>query len=130
KAEALIDILGNHEGPAYDKSPLHVEYTLGSCTDSSPYGSLEVFTIRLRVGEDRLYVVKDIREFLEAATGHTPVEFGKHFTYHPEHHTFTDEDTEVLPRLIGIHNTEAIYIRICCRWSRLITIYIKLLHYT
>ncbi|HIW12354.1 MAG TPA: DEAD/DEAH box helicase [Candidatus Salinicoccus stercoripullorum] len=118
KAESLIDILGNHEVPAYDKSPLHVEYTLGSYTDSSPYGSREVFTIRLRVGEDRLYVVKDIREFLEAATTHTPVEFGKHFTYHPEYHTFTDEDTEVLNRLIGIHNTEAFYTRSSSRMPR------------
>ena len=111
KAEELIDILGGHNTPEYDKDPLHIEYTLASFKDHSRHGGREVFNIRLRIGEDRLYVVKDIREFLEAAGTDTPVEFGKHFTFHPEYHTFSERDMEVLNRLVDIHNTESFYTR-------------------
>ncbi|AKG73506.1 DEAD/DEAH box helicase [Salinicoccus halodurans] len=106
KADTLIDFFGGHVTPSYNKYPLHVEYTLRSFKDAS---MRETFDIQLKVGENRLYVVKDIREFLEAVVTGKEVEFGTHFIYRPDYHTFSDVDMQVLNQLIDIKQTEDFY---------------------
>ncbi len=52
--------------------------------------------IGIRAGEDKLYVARDIRAFLNAIdTGETLI-FGKEFTYQPEWMRFSRDDTRVL----------------------------------
>lgn len=52
--------------------------------------------IGLRVGEERLYVVRSIPQMIEAVDSGTPVEFGKGFAYHPEWMHFAPREMKVL----------------------------------
>lgn len=52
--------------------------------------------INLRVGQDRLYVVKKISDFISQVINDEIVEFGQKFTYDPELHYFNDEDRELM----------------------------------
>ncbi len=48
--------------------------------------------ITLRVGEDKLYVVKSISKFLSNLIDDKPTEFSKNFIFYPDLHTFKEED--------------------------------------
>ncbi len=52
--------------------------------------------ISLRIGEDRLYVVKKISDFISDVANDEIIEFGKKFTYNPEVHCFKDRDLELI----------------------------------
>lgn len=58
--------------------------------------------IGIRIGEDRLYVVRSIPLFLEAIKDLTPLTFGKGFTFHPEWMHFTKAERRVLDILRGL----------------------------
>lgn len=67
---------------------------------------LEIFYVRqvygqlqLKVGQNRLYVVKDLEEFLFAIQADRSLKFGKQFTYDPLLHTFSEEDQKVVDML-------------------------------
>ena len=59
-------------------------------------------SIGLRIGTDRLYVVRSIPDFLAALRGGEALSFGKGFTYRPEWMRF-DEDAYRLIRLLEQH---------------------------
>jgi SNF2 family DNA or RNA helicase len=52
--------------------------------------------IELKVGIERSYVVKNMREFLKAVEHGEELEFGKGFTYKPYEQKFTEEDKRLL----------------------------------
>ena len=52
--------------------------------------------IGLRTGEKKLYVIKDIREFLTAADSGETLALGKDFVYQPEWMRYSDDDERVL----------------------------------
>lgn len=52
--------------------------------------------IGLRLGEDRLYVVRSIPQLMEAMEQGNPLEFGKGFTFHPEWMNFAPGEQRVL----------------------------------
>ncbi|MEG0773535.1 DEAD/DEAH box helicase [Clostridium sp.] len=55
------------------------------------------YPLELKVGLDRLYVVKNIREFIESIfINKKNIQFGKGFTFEPEAHYFSKEDYEIL----------------------------------
>lgn len=46
-------------------------------------------TVELKIGENKLYVVRNIREFFTCYnSGFESMEFGKNFTYNPYLHSF------------------------------------------
>lgn len=55
--------------------------------------------LQLKVGLDRLYVVKDLKEFLSAIKNGRPLVFGMKFTYDPTLHSFKEEDQPVIAML-------------------------------
>ncbi|MHB1651776.1 MAG: DEAD/DEAH box helicase [Desulfitobacteriaceae bacterium] len=55
--------------------------------------------LQLRLGLQRLYVVKDIGQFLKCIQEGQLLEFGKHFTFDPTKHTFKDADRSVIAML-------------------------------
>lgn len=55
--------------------------------------------VGLRVGEERLYVVRDIPEFLRAVIAGESVAFGKGFTYQPRWHRFSAAQMDVFKLL-------------------------------
>lgn len=53
-------------------------------------------SITLSIGENRLYVVKNMKSFLEQMQSEENIEFGKKFTYDSRNHFFSQEDREML----------------------------------
>lgn len=68
------------------------------------YGSSNY--LELRVGEEKLYVVKNMREFLEAVSYGEELEFGKNFSYNPYVHSFKEEDKEIIRLLLNVYETD------------------------
>ena len=50
----------------------------------------------LKIGEDKLYVVKGIGKFLSDLTENKAIEFGKNFNFYPEIHGFNEKDKEII----------------------------------
>ncbi|GAB4258791.1 DEAD/DEAH box helicase [Thermincola ferriacetica] len=55
-----------------------------------------------RIGLQRLYVMKNIKEFLEKINEGKPVEFGKNFIFEPELHAFKPADRPVIDFLLEV----------------------------
>ena len=54
-------------------------------------------SVELKVGEDKLYVVRNIKEFFNCYNkGFESMEFGKKFTYNPYLHSFKQEDLNII----------------------------------
>lgn len=62
--------------------------------------------LELKVGEEKLYVVKNMKSFLEAVIEHNELEFGKNFTYNSYLHRFKDEDKFILSMLKDIYEID------------------------
>ncbi|WP_052256835.1 DEAD/DEAH box helicase [Salinicoccus sp. YB14-2] len=113
-ASNLIRFFGE-SAPQPDAAPyggkglLKTEFTLRTFMPGFYFRLKESFNIQMRVGEERLYVVKDIREFLDAVVYNDPLVFGKNFTFDPEFHHFSDEDRAVIDKLLEIKRTEDFY---------------------
>lgn len=114
RAKQMIDLFANgltrdkEEGQIGDKQPLMVEYF---CKTSSVGISAEkkLFTIQLKVGVKRPYVVKHIRKFLQAVDEQSNYFFTSNFSYLPSDHYFTEEDQEILQILQEIRKQEEFY---------------------
>jgi SNF2 family DNA or RNA helicase len=53
--------------------------------------------VELKIGEDKLYVVRNIKHFFACYnTGMETIEFGKKFTYNPNLHLFKEEDLNII----------------------------------
>ncbi|WFA08438.1 SNF2 helicase associated domain-containing protein [Tissierella sp. Yu-01] len=53
-------------------------------------------TVNLKIGEERLYVVKSMAKFLSNIIDNNPTEFSKNFIFLPDLHYFKDEDKEFI----------------------------------
>ena len=54
-------------------------------------------SVELKIGEDKLYVVRNIKEFFAYYNkGFESLEFGKKFTYNPYLHSFKEEDLNII----------------------------------
>jgi len=82
-----------------DKSELALELTLIIRPFSSYLGGVSQ-RISLKVGQSRLYVVKDIGKFLMALCRDEEFIFGKNFIYDPQIHTFSCADRLVIDCLL------------------------------
>lgn len=65
--------------------------------------------LEFRTGLERLYVVKNLSEFLDAIfERYSTLEFGKGFTYDPAKHRFNDRDEKLLRILLELYETDKI----------------------
>ncbi|MCP3774097.1 DEAD/DEAH box helicase [Paenibacillus sp. MZ04-78.2] len=93
--------------PRFDtRMQLEVEFT---CTPFAYSYRKYMFGIGLKVGPKRLYIVQNIREFLERVERRQAYVFTKHFTYDPELHSFKIEDDAILRQLFLICRNEKMY---------------------
>jgi SNF2 family DNA or RNA helicase len=60
-------------------------------------------SVELRIGKDRLYVVKNMQQLLDSIVSNQPLEFGKNFTFDPISHTFVKEEQGIIDLLLEIH---------------------------
>lgn len=57
----------------------------------------------LKIGKQRLYVVKDIGVFLNSLHKGKPLEFGKQFTFEPHRQTFKAQDRSIIDLLLEMY---------------------------
>ncbi|NFV70195.1 DEAD/DEAH box helicase [Clostridium botulinum] len=83
-----------------DQKDLSVNYKLciDNRTSNETYISLEI-----KVGEDKPYVVKNIRELLEAITKKEEIVFGKNFIFNPYIHRFKEKDEKIINMLLEVY---------------------------
>lgn len=77
---------------SFSKTPLQLEVVLNMYEMKNTFE----YELYLKVGEDYLYVVKDIMEVLEHLLSGQPFVFGKQLTYSPEKHTILPDDRDLL----------------------------------
>jgi Superfamily II DNA/RNA helicases, SNF2 family len=99
-------ILGSTRYVRDTRLPVEVQFTC--VIFSSGYRNYRI-GIELRVGLDRLYVVPDIRAFIEGMALNATRAFSKHFTFNPAEHRFLGEDHAMLDELTRISRNEALY---------------------
>lgn len=80
---------------------LNLTFKLEAEKEYSSFLSLE-----LKIGEQKLYVVKNIREFVRSVISKDELEFGKNFIFTPTLHRFKDEDKKIIDILAEIYETE------------------------
>ena len=82
---------------------VNLELTLGMEKGSHGFD----FYIELRIGEEKLYVVKNIKEFVGDVKNHKTIEFGKNFTFKPYIHTFSPTDRAIIDLTMNHYDYEA-----------------------
>ena len=85
-----------------NKIPLKLEFNY-EFNLNKYYGIDEASYLSLRIGEDRLYVVKSMKSFLEGLEDGQDIGFGKNFTFSPDRHEFKDEDRKVIDFLMLLY---------------------------
>ena len=63
-------------------------------------------SLSLRMGEERLYIVKNVKKFLECMEQSTELVFGKNFTYEPSRCEFEGRDAQLIELLQEIYESE------------------------
>ncbi|WP_410769039.1 SNF2 helicase associated domain-containing protein [Fontibacillus sp. BL9] len=75
-----------------------------------PYGvGKHLLGLELKIGNKRLYIVKQIREFLEKMDAGQPYLFSEHFSYDPDLHSFEINDDDIIRQLVTISRNEQLY---------------------
>ncbi len=96
KKKALLGgpmLLKAMEGALPEAGTVRMEITLMLERDAAGQPALRA---GIRVGEDRLYVVRNLPQFLDAIDTQTSLPFGKGFVFHPEWMHFTPKENAVL----------------------------------
>lgn len=74
---------------------------------AQPYaGGRMIFGVDVRLGAERMYVVKDIRQWLDCIENGGIYSVSKSFAYNPELHVFRREDEEIVRVLLQLGNEE------------------------
>lgn len=112
--QSLIEFFRNQQLDSSVSTPLshqtlRVEFLLRTYISTSFHEKSDRFSIEMKIGPQRLYVVKDIRELLDAIQNKEELKFGKQFTYDPFDHAFLSEDLEIIQLLTEIYQTENLY---------------------
>ena len=90
------------------KTPVDIEVNYEY--DPSMHNTIDYSSyVNLRMGEDKLYVVKSIKKFFEKYEDGEAIEFGKKFTFDPKSHRFKEEDMEIINLLKEIYEHEKAY---------------------
>jgi len=87
------------------KSTIFIEPTfeLTRAGDSNKAG---LPALKLRIGQDRFYIVKDVKKMLYHMENNMELHFGKKFTFVPSRHEFKDRDLKLINLLREIYETE------------------------
>mgnify|MGYP001258215149 CR=1 FL=1 len=114
KAEKFMDIFSGLQQIRVEtsqrtaKRQLRVEYILKP-TQIFYLNRRFYLTIEIKVGPERTYVVRSMKDFLGKVGRGLPHEFTKKFTYDPEEHYFAKEDKEIVDMLLEMFSTQQLY---------------------
>ena len=87
------------------KSAVSIE-PIFEITKSKVSGASPMRLLRLRMGQDQLYFVKDIKRLFYYMENNLELKFGKKFTYVPSRHEFKGKDLELIELIKEIYQTD------------------------
>lgn len=90
----LLDI-GSAAGPSRE---VKLDITLHKRRDS--------IALSMKIGEEKLYVLRDFREFFSAMATGQPIYFGSKFTYDPARHGFSSQDQALIELLCEVYTLD------------------------
>jgi len=93
-----------HDSPM--SKPMKIQYL---CKPHGRGWKSPLLSIELKAGLDRLYVVKNINEFLDHVIQRKEYIFTKNFSYDPREHYFLPEDLEIVNLLTTINKSESFF---------------------
>lgn len=88
-----------------EKQKINIEYTLEFV--NSRYTSFAA-QLSLKMGIDKLYIVKNLSNFLNAIENECTLEFGKNFIFNPHLQEFKDEDKPIIEYLLHMHSADSV----------------------
>ncbi|MCK5758182.1 MAG: SNF2 helicase associated domain-containing protein [Clostridiales bacterium] len=88
------------------KSQVNLEVTI-TIDSTLPQDNPESHKLSLRTGLDRMYIVKNIREFAKNVIDRQPMDFGKKFNYDPDTHDYAPKDIKLITYLNELDRTES-----------------------
>lgn len=102
-AKDIFNLFGDRQVAV--KSTVFIEPTF-ELTRSESSGRIGIPTLKLRIGQDRLYIVKDVKKLLYHIENNMDLSFGKRFTFIPSRHEFKGRDLQLINLLTEIYETE------------------------
>lgn len=85
-----------------NKKRVNLEYAIQSIAyPGDLFGYLSI-----KIGIDKMYIVKNIRQFLDKIIVDGVIEFGKNFIFNGKIHEFKDEDKKVIQYLLELYSVE------------------------
>ncbi|WP_204502166.1 SNF2 helicase associated domain-containing protein [Aquibacillus albus] len=103
----IIDAFSKPSQPVTTKQQvLQMDYIIG--TRKNPHNSKAFLEIELKVGANKTYVIRNIREFLVSIKKNQAYKITTNFTYQPDTHAFTEKDQEILQYLLTAYDHEAL----------------------
>lgn len=101
-AKNILDFFNYQE--SIIKIPVELEITFELVV--SRYTAFNDAYISLRIGENKLYVVKSIKKLIEAIIRKEALYFGKEFSFDPNIYCFKEKDRPIIDLLIDIYDNE------------------------
>ncbi|MBS4536661.1 SNF2 helicase associated domain-containing protein [Clostridium sp. D2Q-14] len=102
----IIEILDYfHYYSTKEKTPINIEFNY----EYNPNDFLGIengSSLNLRIGENKLYVVKSIKKFFQSIERQESIYFGKEFTFYPDKHTFKQKDQAIIDLLKEVYDNE------------------------
>lgn len=83
------------EGTSSAKMPVQLEYNLSYNLENS-YNSGTHTALSLKIGHGRLYVIRNLKEFMSRLEKGQEMEFGKGFTFDPNRYEFSQKDKKII----------------------------------
>lgn len=93
------------------KAAVHIEPTF-ELTRAEGSAKVGLPALKLRIGQDRLYIVKDVKRLLYYMENNMELNLGKKFTYIPSRHEFKGRDLKLINLLREIYETEKLMERL------------------
>ena len=101
--EGIRNIIGFYrQNGEVEKIPINIEFNYEFNLNRFN-GIDEASYLNLRVGEDKLYVVKSMKSFFENIKDGQEIQFSKYFTFSPYKHVFKTEDQEIIDFLMLLY---------------------------
>ncbi|MDI3480726.1 MAG: hypothetical protein PWQ97_381 [Tepidanaerobacteraceae bacterium] len=86
-----------------NKAVVNVDYEI----DFNGYHDIDIIAVmRMKIGVERMYSIRNYYDFLQAYLQKKPYEFGKLFAFNPLLHDFAEEDKRILDVLLELYRLE------------------------
>ncbi|KGP91425.1 hypothetical protein N780_19580 [Pontibacillus chungwhensis BH030062] len=109
--DELMDYMASEEDEAglfqSSKEPLYLQFELENI--ASRFAQRDSVELSMKAGTSRLYVVKDLAEFIDAWYEQEPLYFTQYYTYDPEQQIMAPEDAAVLEKLYPLVKSQQMY---------------------